>query len=152
MSVGSSGGDTRAVLVPAGASIQDAARWVAVSCRAELALHELITDLLRGGSMPESASVLWTIRAHRAELAEGWHRRLPELREFPRETLLADVADEDPEPVAAPSHTVVLERLGELEARYLAHLDRAVGPADGPVADLLVRAIAVTADDRLALA
>lgn len=160
MSAGPSGPDARTVIVPAGAPILTAARWVAVSCRAELALHEVLTDLLRGGSEPEAVSTLWTVRAHRAEIAEGWHRRLPELREFPRDSLLADAADVAEDDAAdavdgastgPASLAVVRERLLDLEARYVDHLDRAVGPADGPVADLLVRAIAVTAEDRLAL-
>lgn len=150
------GADPAAVLIPAGAPILEAAAWVGASCHLELVLHDRLGSLLASGRFPERTSDLWTVRAHRAELAAMWHRRLPELREFPRPPFVTAPAD------AASEHawldadgfgsiTEVLTALHSLEARYLRHLDRAVGPADGPVAESLVRASAVTAEDRLAL-
>lgn len=155
------------MVLPAGASIEHAAAWVGASCRAELVLHADLTRLLRTGSEPGRVNELWTVRAHRAELAEAWYRRLPELREFPREGFVRMPAG-DPAPDsavdpsaagvgvgdagAAPSSVeAILDALVLLEQRYLDHLDRAVGPADGPVAETLTRALALTAEDQLAL-
>lgn len=144
------------VLVPAGAPILEAARWVGASCHLELVLHEQLTAALAAGAGPAGSELLWTVRAHRAELAEAWHRRLPELRELPRDGLVA-APDSGVDPRLAPSDTDgsdlgwVVDALDALEERYLDHLERAVGPADAPVADTLVRALAVTAEDRLSL-
>lgn len=163
----------RAVVVPAGARIEEAAAWVGASCRLELELHAGLTHVLRIGSEAERVNELWTVRAHRAELAEAWYRRLPELREFPRETFLrepiddsspaddrsgsaepgAGVADrpDGPDDHDAPGLGEILDTLAALEVRYLEHLDRAAGPADGPVAETLTRALTLTAEDQLAL-
>jgi hypothetical protein len=141
------------VEVPPGAPILEAAAWVGASCAAELDLFDRLTRALAAGGPPDRTAARWTVRAHRAELAEAWHRRLPELREFPRSDFVAP----DPGPVSGGTvddpteDRWLLDALDALEARYLAHLDVAVGPADAPVADTLVRALAVTAEDRLAL-
>ncbi|MEO6987992.1 MAG: hypothetical protein ABI239_05020, partial [Aquihabitans sp.] len=83
--------DDVVVLVPAGEPILVAAAWVGTACWTELRLHQMMSDLLGTATVAPvpsvsipSASKLWTVRAHRAEVAEAWHRRLPELREFPR--------------------------------------------------------------------
>lgn len=148
--------DSETVLMPPGAPIREAAAWVGASCHLELVLHERIGSLLRSGRLPGRAIELWTVRAHRAELAAAWHRRLPELRELPRAPFVTpppDVATAHPwvDSDGFDSRADVRAALDTLEDRYLQHLDRAVGPADGPVAETLVRALAVTVEDRLAL-
>ena len=138
------------VLVPAGVSLLDAAAWVGASCRAELDLHQRLTEVLAAGAGPERSPMLWAVRAHRAEIAEAWHRRLPELREFPRETFVADDASNGSVPgvASASDLTWVVEALGDLLARYRDRTSVAVGPADGPVADTLVAAIRRAEQDR----
>ena len=72
------------VVVPSGAVLADAARWVGHACWSELQFHQFLTEWLAVETDPELSTAFWAIRAHRGELAEAWHRRLPELREFPR--------------------------------------------------------------------
>lgn len=150
-------GSDRAVVQPAGAPLLDAAAWVGASCHLELLLHGRLTAALAAGVGPERVGALWAIRAHRAELAEAWHRRLPELRELPRETLVRVEGPVEPR-LAAPAGgdpaddpAWVADALDALAERYLRHAEVAVGPADAPVADALARALAVTAEDRLLL-
>ncbi len=145
------------VLVPSGATMLDAATWTGRACWAELRLHQLLTGWLASGTDPTLAPVLWTIRSHRAELAEAWHRRLPELRELPRtgfvepgaqaEEALAAMEDLT-DPVTSADRVaalrVVLVALGD---GYRRHVAVAVGPADGPTADTLAAAIARTESD-----
>lgn len=157
MPSGPASGDHPVVLMPAGAPLLQAAAWVGASCHLELVVHERLTELLTAGRLPTWSTSIWTVRSHRAEIAEAWHRRLPELREFPREGFVT--APDGPitdhlggEAEAFITRAGVLAALDALEIRYLEHLERAVGPADGPVADTLVRALATIGDDRLALA
>jgi hypothetical protein len=146
------------VLVPVGAPLLDAAAWVGASCRAELELHARLTAALADGVGPDRSSALWTVRAHRAELAEAWHRRLPELREFPREGFVAAPATGS-SPDEAPATTdSSADDLGWVTAALRALLDRyaervpvAVGSADGPTADTLQQAIRRTQDDLAAV-
>ncbi len=141
------------VLVPAGLPLLDAAGWVGASCRAELVLHERLTATLASGAGAERSGVLWEVRAHRAEVAECWHRRLPELREMPREGFVAAAARPDAEAGATgPLEPAELVRtLGDLLDRYRAHVAGAVGPADGPTADTLAHAIRRAEQDRAAV-
>jgi hypothetical protein len=83
---GPSGSTARppAVVVPAGAPLVEAAEWVGHACWAELRFHGALTRWLAAESDPVAATLLWRVRSHRAEVAEQWHRRLPELREMPR--------------------------------------------------------------------
>lgn len=156
--------DDVVVLVPAGEPILAAAAWVGTACWAELRLHQMISDLLgtaQVAPLPEatpgvdvdsnqgpSASLMWTVRAHRAEVAEAWHRRLPELREFPRPAFV--VPGGDGERLTADSD--VTATLTALLDHYGRRVAVAVGPADGPVADTLAVAIARTEADLALLA
>lgn len=136
------------VIVPAGLPLLDAARWVGGSCWLELHVHELITDVLAGAGLDHEARVaLWRVRANRAEAAEAWYRRLPELRELPRETF---VAAPDGSDVVGPAQGVE-DLLAALDRRYAAHEPVAVGPADGPVAATLGWARTLVARDLAAL-
>lgn len=138
------------MLVPAGPSLLDAASWVGASCRAELALHELLTATLGADAGVDRSAALWEVRAHRAEVAELWHRRLPELREMPRERF---VAGEGPNGSPEPADlATIVAGLDDLLDRYRAHLPVAVGPADGPVADVLAHAIGRAEQDRRTVA
>lgn len=149
--------DASSVLIPAGPGLLEAAAWVGESCHLELSFHAHLTQALLGGVGPDRSNELWLVRAHRAELAEQWHRRLPELREFPREQFvkatpqaleLTGLAS-----TSAPSgFSWVTHTLTALELRYGQHLDVAVGPADLPVADTLQRALTLTNEDLLSLA
>lgn len=150
---------TTPVVMPAGAPLLEAAAWVGASCWLELALHRRLTALLATGIGPDASPVAWTVRAHRAELAEAWHRRLPELREFPRAPFVVAPADGDPrlaslaaDPAPTADLASVDAALAALADRYRAHQAVAVGPADGPVAETLRRALARTDADRQALA
>ncbi|MBX3314470.1 MAG: hypothetical protein KF906_09135 [Actinobacteria bacterium] len=144
------------VLVPAGAPLLEAAAWVGASCRAELDLHDRLTEVLAAGVGPELTSVLWQVRAHRAEVAEAWHRRLPELREMPRSGFV-EATEVDPVSVpGTPSSDPadvgwLVDALDRLLDRYRSHVPVAVGPADGPVADTLRSAIARAEEDRAAV-
>jgi hypothetical protein len=145
------------VVVPAGLPILDAARWVGESCWLELHVYEVVTELLASEVLHDDQRVaLWKVRSNRAEVAEAWHRRLPELREFPRHTFvsapdgpLGEAAAEPTRPLGVP---VVAAWLSRLKARYVEHLDVAVGPADGPVAGTLRWALALLAQDLEAVA
>jgi len=145
------------VVVPAGRPFLEAAAWVGASCRAELVLHDRLTRALAAGAGAERSAILWTVRAHRAEVAEAWHRRLPELRELPRDGFVAgDGSDGDRSEgtgglVVADDPGWVADALDGLAERYRAHLAVAVGPADGPVADTLALAIHRAEADRAAL-
>lgn len=153
---------TPTVVIPAGLPILEAAAWVGQACWAELRFHQVLTAWLAVETDLELSQAFWAIRSHRGEVAEWWHRRLPELREHPRETFVA------------PSRPDVAARFDELEALVEpdASMDRAaaaagvlialgrgyeerravaVGPADRPVAATLVQAVAITVPDYLAL-
>lgn len=167
--------DDAVVLVPAGRPILDAAAWVGTACWAELRLHQVISDQLgtatvaplaggadaaseagpaerEGAEGPESdgppPSLLWVVRAHRAEVAEAWHRRLPELREFPRPDFV--VPGDDGERLVADDD--VSATLHALLDRYRQRQSQPMGPADGPVADTLAVVIARTEADLALLA
>ena len=90
-----------------------------------------------------SASSLWTVRAHRAEVAESWHRRLPELREFPRPDFVVPGPDGE-RLVAGGDVAIVLQALLD---HYRQRLTQPMGPADGPVADTLAAVVARTEAD-----
>ncbi|MCU1498807.1 MAG: protein of unknown function transrane [Acidimicrobiales bacterium] len=148
------------VVVPAGLPFAEAAGWVGQACWSELRVHEALTGWLAVEADEGLAATLWVLRAHRAELAELWHRRLPELREFPRQgfVLAGDVGTDglavltEPgtvgEPVAGTARVAALaSALTAMAERYRAHLAVAVGPADGPVADTLRLALARTESD-----
>ena len=145
------------VVVPVGQPILDAAAWVGHACWAELGFHQVLTDWLAIEASPSLVSALWAVRAHRAELAEAWHRRLPELREFPRSEFIkpseagdrgfADLnALTDPADGAARSAALTVA-LAAMADHYRGHAQVAVGPADGPVADTLNLALARTESD-----
>lgn len=146
------------VVVPAGLPLQDAARWVGASCWLELYVHEVITHVLALEVLHDDQRVaLWRVRANRAEAAEAWHRRLPELREFPRSSFVVapdgdDGAEASAEDVAAGGIPVVAAWLTRLHQRYQVHAAVAVGPADGPVAATLSWARSVLVPDREAMA
>ena len=140
------------VLVPAGVPIDEAAAWVGGSCWAELSLHQALTDLLAVVEDPTARLALWKVRAHRAAVAEEWHRRLPVLRERPPAAYvvspggaLVALLAEVPTGLAAVEWTGPV--LAALAERYRAHVTVAQGPADGPVASTLVTALAVTESD-----
>lgn len=113
--------------------------------RAELDLHGMLTLMLPDAG-PGLSTRLWTVRAHRAEMAEEWHRRLPELREMPRETFVPA----GPASSAVPRRgdiTVAVSALRALIDRYTAWASVAVGPADGPVAATLERGVRLAEQD-----
>lgn len=154
----------RAVLIPAGRPLDESARWIGHACWTELRFHRAITGWLSGGVDPESALLLWPIRAHRAELAEAWHRRLPELRERPRAEQVTPSRTEVsawferierpvPGQTARPHTTrqVAALVLAALAEGYDAHLSKAVGPADAPTVETLTRGIELTARDLASL-
>ena len=151
-----------AVVIPAGPPILEAAAWVGHACWAELRFHQVFTTWLAVEADLELSQAFWAIRGHRAQVAEWWHRRLPELREHPRSSFVApsspDVAERFDEldqlvqpdasmdrAVAAAGVLVALGR-GYEERRAVA-----VGPADRPVAATLVQAVAITIPDYAAL-
>ncbi|HEX2575788.1 MAG TPA: hypothetical protein VHK88_05520 [Aquihabitans sp.] len=151
-----------AVVVPSGAPLLDAARWVGHVCWAELRFHQVLTGWLALEPDPVLATTLWQIRAGRADLAEAWHRRLPELRELPRAGFVepsgeaeagfaALVALEDPQASRARALALAAALEG-VQDHYQAHVAVAVGPADGPVAATLAAAVARTEADLGALA
>ncbi|MEZ5178157.1 MAG: DMT family transporter [Acidimicrobiales bacterium] len=72
-----------AVVIPAGPPILEAAAWVGHACWAELRFHQVLTTWLAVEADLELSQAFWAIRGHRAQVAEWWHRRLPELREHP---------------------------------------------------------------------
>lgn len=125
----------------------DAAAWVGAASWAELRLHRALTDLLRTAE-PEQASGLWAVRSRRAELAAAWHQRLPELRELPRSGFVEPTTDVSEimapldDAAGSASISVMAAVLADLAAHYRAHESIAVGPADGPTAATLRRALA----------
>lgn len=145
------------VVVPVGQPILDAAAWVGHACWAELRLHQVLTDWLAIEASPPLVSAFWAVRAHRAELAEAWHRRLPELREFPRPGFITSSAAGDQgfgdlnaltNPADGAARVAALAAvLAAMAAHYREHVGVAVGPADGPVADTLTWALARTESD-----
>jgi hypothetical protein len=143
------------VITPPGLPILDAAAWVGHACWAELRLHAVLTHWLSVEPDAEASSVFWVERADAAERAEAWHRRLPELREHPKSSfveasseavarLFNGLAGVD-EPGATVARRGALSAvLRGLRLGYHAHQERAVGPADGPVATTLVAALRST--------
>jgi len=146
-----------AVVVPPGLPILEAAAWVGHACWAELRFHETLTRWLAIEADPAVAVTLWAVRAHRAELAEAWHRRLPELREFPRDQFVRSSREADDgfaalDALTTPEATservdALTAALGRMTDHYQQHAAVAVGPADAPVADTLRLAIARTQAD-----
>ena len=149
------------VVIPAGLTIDEAARWLGGSCWAELAVHEVLTAVMAHAEIePDVRVSLWRVRAHRAESADEWHARLPELREMPRSNFVTAPSGWE---MAAPTEGTaltagedsvaeVVRLLRWLEDRYVAHEAVAVGPADGPtgtslrwVRDLLAQDLAMLA-------
>ena len=154
---GSGFGGSEEVLIPSGLPIAEAAARVGASCWIELTLHQILTGWLGDETDPSTSARLWVVRAHRAELAEAWHRRLPELREMPREGFVVPpqmwaerLAPDSAFANAAGSTerlSALREVLDEMRRGYLEHQDTAVGPADGPVADTLRQAVSRTDAD-----
>lgn len=150
------------VVVPAGRPLGEAAAWVGRACWSELRLHQVLTGWLAIEADAEQRVAWWRLRSTRAELAETWHRRLPELRELPRRDL---VAAPSPEVAAHLDDLATLEDptgtddrvaalaavLAALARGYRDHAPVAVGPADGPVAASLGLARARTEGDLVAL-
>lgn len=146
------------VLVPPGVPILEAAAWVGHACWGELALHRVLTGWLADEDDGEAVVAFWAARAHAAERAEAWHRRLPELREFPRAGFVRG-SEEGEGGAAALAALAGPGRSGErraaldaalarMAAHYQDHLAVAVGPADGPTAETLRRSLASVAADR----
>ncbi len=145
------------VVVPSGAVLADAAQWVGHACWSELQFHQLLTDWLAVETDPELSTAFWAVRAHRGELAEAWHRRLPELREFPRSgfvrsSLAAEEGFATLDAIRGPADggtraEALRSALSAMAEHYRGHLAVAVGPADGPTADTLAQAIARTDHD-----
>jgi hypothetical protein len=144
--------DEPAIVIPAGPSLEEAADWLGHACWCELRLHEVLTAWLAVEADPEAAAALWSRRADAAERAEAWHRRLPELREWPRARFVVPSSDT----VARVFHGLdaldgreaTEARLGALAAvlralrlGYHRHAEVAVGPADGPTATTLRAAL-----------
>lgn len=143
------------VVQPAGLPLAVAARWAGAACWVELRLHEVLSTWCRDEPDPQALLRWWTLRAARAEVAEAWHRRLPELAEMPRPGFVAPGRPEVDGLLAR------LERLGPDDGRdhalaavlealaggYAERAGVAVGPADGPTADTLSRAVDVTRAD-----
>ncbi|WP_426570995.1 hypothetical protein [Aquihabitans sp. McL0605] len=143
------------VITPPGLPILDAAGWVGRACWAELRLSLMLTHWLAVEPDPAASAVFWAERSDAADRAEGWHRRLPELREFPRESFINASSDavadlfNDLTVLDAPEGTEL--RRGALAAvlrglrlGYHAHQDVVVGPADGPTATTLNAALRST--------
>lgn len=143
--------------MPAGLPLEAAAAWVGHACWAEVRLGEVVTAWLGVEDDPARVVALWSARSDAAERAGDWHRRLPELREFPRS---AFVAPSSPEVAALFDDLEALasspepdERTGALAATvrglrlgYHRHQSVAVGPADAPIATTLRRALRSTYD------
>lgn len=148
---------TTVTVAPAGPLLVDAAAWVGAACWAELRLHQALTDLLAdidAGTNADQAVGLWAVRSRRAELAAAWHQRLPELRELPRSGFVeptpevTEVLAPLTTPAPADPLAAVAEVLDGLVALYQERQTVAVGPADGPTASTLLRALADTETDR----
>lgn len=150
------------VVVPAGRRIGEAAAWVGRACWVELRLHQVLTAWLAVEADHAQRVAWWSLRSTRAELAEAWHHRLPELRELPRPAL---VVSPGPEVSAHLDHLAGLDDPDATEDRvralagvlaalgrgYRRHAEVAVGPADAPVAASLVLARARTDADLRAM-
>lgn len=145
------------VLQPAGLPLAEAATWVGQACWAELRLFEVLTAWLAVEDDPQRTLDLWAARADTAERAEAWHRRLPELREFPRSDWVAPsspaVAQLFDELAALTAPADGPTRPGALAAvlrgirlGYHRHQSVAVGAADGPVAVTLHHSLRSTFD------
>mgnify|MGYP000848972920 CR=1 FL=1 len=143
------------VITPPGLPILDAAGWVGHACWVELRLHAVLTHWLSVELDPVATSVLWTERADAAERAEAWHRRLPELREHPRSEfveassegvarLFNGLTSLDQPADAEQRRGALSAVLRGLRLGYHAHIERAVGPADGPTATTLNAALRST--------
>ncbi len=153
-------GPVAGVVRPAGLPLAVAARWVGAACWVELRLHQVLTAWCRDEPDPDAVLRWWSLRSPRAEVAEAWHRRLPELRELPREDFVApsrpevvDVLDRLEALGAGPVRDHALAAVLEaLAGGYAAHVGVAVGPADGPTAATLARAVEVARADVLRLA
>lgn len=148
-------------VVPVGAAIIEAASWVGHACWAELRLHQVLTEWLAVELDAELSVAFWAVRAHRAELAEAWHARLPELRELSRAGFVEPGDPWDgvftgmnaltgPDQSSARLRSLV-RALATVGGHYDAHVAVAVGPADGPTAATLSMAIERTALDLAAL-
>jgi hypothetical protein len=143
------------VVIPPGLPILEAAAWVGHACWAELRLHAVLTHWLSIESDPEQVSVLWSERADAAERAEAWHRRLPELREYPQSVFVEASSEavarlfngltsiDDPADTEARRGALAAVLRG-LRLGYHQHQSLAVGPADGPTATTLVQALRST--------
>ncbi len=153
---------TERVVVPAGPTLHEAARWVGHACWAELRWHEVLTGWMAapGADGDDGASILlWSLRADAGERAAMWHRRLPELSELPRHGFLAcssgEVAEGFDQLAATAADggrlSATLAVLGAFLSGYTARQATAVGPADGPVARSLVEAVAGIERSRHAL-
>jgi hypothetical protein len=145
------------IVVPAGPSLEEAAAWSGHACWCELRLHEVLTAWLAVEVDPVAAAALWSQRADAAERAEAWHRRLPELREWPRDRFVAPSSDavarlfagleslDQPEATAARRGALAAVLRG-LRVGYHRRQAVAVGPADGPTATTLQAALRGTFD------
>ena len=149
----------RKIVVPAGAPIEEAASRVGASCWIELALHQVITGWLVDEPDPKTSTTFWALRAHRAQLAEEWHRRRPELREMPRDGFVVAprrwgerLSPGSAFAASADRANALREVLQDIRDGYLEHQGLAVGPADAPVAETLRRALVVTDSDLARLA
>lgn len=131
------------VVVPAGLSLLEAARWVGESCWLELNAYELLTATLLDSEIGATGRVaVWTVRAHRGEMAEAWNRRLPELAEHARSSFVAappdvDLSQGSPHQEPPMHFEEVIDLLEGLDQRYASHQGVAVGTADGPVSETL---------------
>ena len=154
---------TERVVMPAGPSLHDAARWVGNACWAELRWHEVLTGWMAepgvDGVDDGASLLLWSLRADAGERAAMWHRRLPELSELPRHGFLTCPSEEVAEgfdqlaAIAADGGRLpaTVAVLGAFLSGYTARQATAVGPADGPVARSLVEAVAGIERSRHAL-
>lgn len=136
------------IVIPAGPSIEEAAAWLGHACWCELRVHEVLTGWLAVEADPVAAALLWSQRADAAERAEGWHRRLPELREWPRARFVVPSSDavarlfhgleslDGPDATAARRGALAAVLRG-LRLGYHRRVEVAVGPADGPTATTL---------------
>lgn len=134
----------------AGLDLSEAAKWVGQSCWAELRLHEVLTAWMADEPDAAFVEIMWGVRADAAERAAAWHRRLPELREFPRAGFVAAPGTDQEAawdllagaPDLSPRTAGLRLALSARADEYKRHRGVAVGPADGPVAATLVTALA----------
>lgn len=149
------------IVIPAGTPILEAARWTGAACWAELRWHRTLTAWLAVELDDAAALTWWKIRSDRSALAEGWHQRLPSLREFPRSEFVEAVGPDrvehfatwdgldDPSPEGAAARQTAAEViLAAFAAGYHNRTAVAVGPADGPVAAWLAHALDVNESHR----